>query len=125
MHEEASIKAFASPERADRYLALLKNPRARAKLCASLAHDFALDRRYATPVQGAESASTAIEQALRKLGAPDTCYCLSENKQLDGHDSPLRDALESTVGYGMGTLISCIPGVLGYFEGEDPNTRYI
>ncbi len=33
-------------------------------------------------------------------------------------------ALSETVGYGMGTVISCIPGQLGYFEGES-RERYI
>jgi hypothetical protein len=32
-------------------------------------------------------------------------------------------ALKEVVGYGMGTLISCIPGRLAYFESEDE--RYI
>jgi len=36
----------------------------------------------------------------------------------------LLDALKSVVGYGMGTVISCIPGRLGYFEGEF-RERYI
>jgi hypothetical protein len=125
MHEEASISAFASPERAERYLTLLKNRRGREKLRASLAHDFALDHRYATPVEGPQSSLAAIEQALRKLGALDTCYCLSENKELDGRESALSDALATTVGYGMGTLISCVPGVLAYYEGEGPNDRWI
>jgi len=26
---------------------------------------------------------------------------------------------------GNGTLLSCIPGRLGYFEGEDPGERYV
>jgi len=31
----------------------------------------------------------------------------------------LESALESVVGNGMGTILSCIPGKLAYFEGED------
>jgi hypothetical protein len=30
----------------------------------------------------------------------------------------LLSALEQVVGYGEGTVISCIAGTLGYFEGE-------
>jgi hypothetical protein len=33
-------------------------------------------------------------------------------------------ALKQIVGYGMGTVISCLPGRLGYFEGE-LKERYI
>jgi hypothetical protein len=35
----------------------------------------------------------------------------------------LAEALEAVVGGGFGTLISCIPGRLGYFEGELPRDR--
>jgi len=35
----------------------------------------------------------------------------------------LQTALEKTIGYQMGTFISCIPGKLAYFEDEDG--RYI
>ena len=38
---------------------------------------------------------------------------------------PLFDALEVAIGGGQGTFISCISGVLGHFEGEEPNERYI
>ncbi len=31
----------------------------------------------------------------------------------------LEVALNETVGYQMGTLISCVPGRLAYFENED------
>ena len=37
----------------------------------------------------------------------------------------LRDALGATVTFGMGTLISCIPGELAYYEGESLHARYI
>jgi hypothetical protein len=38
---------------------------------------------------------------------------------------PLYDALEIAIGRGQGTFISCITGVLGYFEGEEADERYI
>jgi len=38
---------------------------------------------------------------------------------MDGREFPLIDALKRIVGYGMGTIVSCIPGKLGYFEDED------
>ena len=55
---------------------------------------------------------------LRGLGAPDTCYLISEDTKFDGKEMELLAALKQIVGYGMGTVISCIPGRLGYFEGE-------
>jgi hypothetical protein len=126
MHqEETSIRAFAAPDRMDRYLTLLRSSRGRAKLRSTLAHSFELDVRYATRVPSADATPLAVEQLLRSLGAPDTCHCLSESTELDGRDLPLAQALTAVIGHGMGTLISCIPGVLGYFEGEDAGERYV
>jgi hypothetical protein len=34
-----------------------------------------------------------------------------------------RDALETIVGSGMGTFLSCVTGSLAYFEGEEPGAR--
>jgi len=42
--------------------------------------------------------------------------CISK---LDGQELLLESALESVVGNGIGTILSCIPGKLAYFEGED------
>jgi hypothetical protein len=123
--EESLVRAFADPARAVRYLALLGSTRGRAKLIASLAHDFRLNSRYATRVASTESNPLAIEKLLRGLGAPDICYCLSENPELDGREMPLGEALSTTVGYGMGTLISCVPGELAYYESEERGDRYV
>jgi hypothetical protein len=41
---------------------------------------------------------------------------MSENSELDGREVELEAALKETVGAQMGTLISCVPGRLGYFE---------
>jgi len=37
----------------------------------------------------------------------------------------LAEAVEKVLGMGMGTFISCIPGKLAYFEGEDENERLL
>jgi hypothetical protein len=34
-------------------------------------------------------------------------------------------ALELVIGSGLGTVISCIPGKLAYYEGELPGDRYV
>jgi hypothetical protein len=57
------------------------------------------------------------------MGAGSKCRVTSENLDLDGREMDLDAALKETIGYGMGTIISCIPGRLAYFEDED--VRYI
>jgi hypothetical protein len=50
------------------------------------------------------------------MGAPDTCAVIGGEN--DGKDMELLTALKQIVGYGTGTVLSCIPGKLAYFEGE-------
>ena len=57
----------------------------------------------------------ALTKLFRAKGAGSTCYVMSENFRLDGWEVDLETALKGTVGGQMGTLISCVPGRLGYF----------
>ncbi len=56
--------------------------------------------------------------------APDTCYVMG-GEDLDGRTLDLRDALQEVVGRNIGTVLSCIPGKLAYYEGENEGERYI
>jgi hypothetical protein len=50
------------------------------------------------------------------MGAPETCHVIGGPG--DGEDTELLTALKQIVGYGIGTVLSCVPGKLAYFEGE-------
>jgi hypothetical protein len=50
------------------------------------------------------------------MGAPGTCHVIGG--ECDSEDMELLTALKQVVGYGTGTVLSCIPGKLAYFEGE-------
>jgi hypothetical protein len=52
----------------------------------------------------------------RAMGAPDTFHVIGGEH--DGKDMELLAALKQIMGYGTGTMLSCIPGKLAYFEGE-------
>ena len=124
-HEAALFKAFVLPQRRDRYTNLLKSAKGRVKIRASLAHFRDLDPRYAHRIDPNNSANEVIARELQRRGAPAESYIISEAAKLDGQTLPLREALDAVVGYGMGTFISCVPGRLAYFEGEEPGERYI
>jgi hypothetical protein len=123
--EEALIRSFAISSKQDRFLEMLANPKRRAKATAQLAHFAWLDPRWIVPIENRMQHPPLINQILRSRGAGETCYILSESSSLDGTHGPLLKTLQEIVGYGMGTLLSCIPGQLGYFEGEGPSDRYI
>jgi hypothetical protein len=124
-HEEQFASSFIVPKKRDRYLTLLQSKHGRDKLLNGFNHCHDLDPRYATLIPSNQQSDTSIESLLRRKGAPDTCYVMSDNRDIDGLEMSLSDALAKTVGMDAGTLISCLPGKLAYFELEGFDGRYI
>jgi hypothetical protein len=125
-HEGQLIKAFISPSRQVRYLDRLKSAKGRrAFLQDRLCHMGDLDERYATRIAPGEQTVDQIYKLLTDRGAPETCHLVSTISDLDGQQIGLLDALQRTFASFEGTLISCIPGHLAYYEGEDMKARYI
>jgi hypothetical protein len=56
---------------------------------------------------------------LQKRHSPRMVFAISEDPTLDQKELPLLEALTQTVGRGMGTVLSCIPGCLAFVETED------
>ena len=123
--EEALIRAFVVNTKRDRLAELLSNPKRRRKATASLAHFRDLDRRFVIELRPNEHDADSVGRALRQRGAGETCHVISEIPELDGKRLPLKIALNEVIGRGMGTLLSCVPGALGYFEGEEPGDRCV
>jgi len=122
-HEEATIKAFIIPVRQERYLEFLKSPKKREKFIAQLAHFKHLNPKFVVGIPGNQQNPSSLQKLLVEKGAGAKCWVISENSELDGKEIDLQTALKETIGYQMGTFISCIPGKLAYFEDEDG--RYI
>jgi hypothetical protein len=122
-HEEATVRAFVIPNRQERYLTFLSNPKRRAKFIAELAHFKALNFTYAKIIPAVQQNATSVAKLLTSKGAGRMCWVISEDSILDARQMDLETALQATIGRGMGTIISCVPGRLAYFEDEDG--RYI
>ena len=60
-----------------------------------------------------------IYRLLQAKGAGLTGWVLSEDPEIDGQEMDLRAALEHVNGRQIGTILSCVPGKLAYFERED------
>jgi hypothetical protein len=125
IHEEMFARNFINPKKRDRYLSLLDTSKGRSKIAHVLDHCEDIDRRYANQVPVNQQNPNAIEKMLRQKGAPEVCHVMSTNPEIDEKEMPLGEALKKTIGMGMGTLISCIPGRLAYFEYEDAGERYV
>jgi hypothetical protein len=125
-HETALVNAFISPNRQPRYLDRLKSAKGRRSfLHDRLYHMGDLDDRYATRIEPGGQSIERIYELLIDRGAPESCHVISTTPDLDGKQIALFDALQRTFASFEGTLISCIPGRLAYYEGEDVKARYI
>jgi hypothetical protein len=122
-HETALVNAFVLPERRARLIDSLQTRRGRENVLVSLYHFRALDPRFAISIPTANHTPSAIRELLAAHGAPTACHVMSTNRELDGRDVDLKVALAGIVGTGDGSLVSCIPGRLGYFE--DESNRFI
>ena len=124
-HEAAFIRAFIIAAKQERLVELLAKPKRRRDVLRTLYHFKDLDPRFMTQVPSAQQTASGIEAVLRARGAPELCYAISTDGHLDGKTVPLRDAITRILGIGHGTLLSCVPGSLGYFEGEESGERYV
>lgn len=125
IHEAAFVRAFIIPAKQGRLLELLSNPKRRNSILQSLPHFRDLDPRFAKQLSPSEQSPKAIERLLLNCGALVECYLISEVNDLDMRTMPLASALEEILGNAGGTFMSCVPGTLGYFEGEEPNDRWL
>ena len=124
--EARIIRAFVVADRKEKYLEALPNSKRRLKVLDRLNHHIDdIDSRYRVSVPPEQHTPSAIEKLLRTRGAPSLCYVMSSSTRLDGREMSLADALKEVIGYQMGTLISCIPGQLAFYESEEIKTRYI
>ena len=123
--EEELFQAFVVPRKRQHYVELLNTKRGREKIRLALDHFGDLDPRFCRRVTHAEHNPADILRLLKSLGAPSTCHLMSVDGQLDGREMVLSEALSEVIGRGQGTFISCVPGRLAYFEGEEANARYI
>ncbi len=98
---------------------MLLNPKTRTKFTRALAHFRDIDPGCKRAVLPSLQSPKGIEQILIAKGAPAVCYLIAEHPKMDGRELPLTEALEETVGSGMGAILSCIPGQLAFIETED------
>lgn len=118
-HEQALIAAFVKRGKRERYRELLSDSRQRRKFLSKLAHFTDFDVKYRLPIPCGKLSVKEIAKQLQQRGSPTNVFVISESSTLDQKDLPLMEALQEIVGYGMGSVISCIPGKLAFIETED------
>jgi hypothetical protein len=111
-HEEGFVRGFVENSKQDRCLSFLGSTKHRHKLTGDLAHFKWLDERYAHSIP-AKTAHTVkeISQLLRSKGASLRVWVISEQPSIDGRELDLEEALSAVWGRGVGSVLSCVPGV--------------
>jgi hypothetical protein len=113
---EKGLSQFIQPAHRPRFLESRRDEKLRVKLPDRLAHFDWLDERFveeAGPRDGDQ-----IVGRLRALGAPGTCFVLSEGDALDGRFMSLEEAIRTILLEDYGALVSCIPGRLAFYADE-------
>ena len=120
MHNEhLLIAAFVKRNKRDRYREILASERLRRKFTNQLAHFTDFDPKYRVPIASNKLFVESIALELQKRHSPSIVYAISEDPTLDQKELQLLEALRQTVGRGIGTVLSCIPGRLAFVETED------
>lgn len=123
-HEFGFVSSFIIPQRRERYLSLLGNPKRRGKLLNRLNHAQDIDlslAREVTPGCIGESLAVFLEQ----MGAGETCYVIADASDMDGQTMDLKEALWRASVHGCGVVVSCLPGRLCFYKPESPTPGFI
>jgi hypothetical protein len=112
--EEATIRAFMSLPKRDRFLQLLANPKRRRRAVGELNHFAGWDPRFTQPLKS----SADIVAELRAVGAPASCHVISDSKELDGQELRLEDAVERAEVFDFASVLCCDPGRIAFFFDE-------
>ena len=105
--ERALVETFIKPAKRERWLELLQKSKGRRKLRASLAHFADFNPATIVTLTSNQQHALSISQLLTGLGAPTTCYLISENSDWDAVEMDLQRALQQVVGYGR-SLAVCL-----------------
>ena len=125
VHEQEFVRSFIQKERRERCSFLLSHPSRRRRFTDELAHFKWLDERFATPVPGSMAHSAEdLVSLLKRNGAGPAVWVISEDRSIDGRALPLQEAMDS-IWCGMGSVLSCIPGKLAFFRGEEMKSELL
>jgi hypothetical protein len=78
-----------------------------------------LDPRYIVHIPSSQQNPADISILLKKSGAADDCWVVSDELELDARRMNLNEVLGEIVGRTSATFLCCIDGKLAYFENEE------
>lgn len=120
-HEEKFITSFILKEKHNRWQTQLNDIQKRTAFLDRLNHSHDLNEKYVTWLKR----NVDIEEMLTRAGSPGQVYILSASIDIDGKFLSIDDAIDQTIRGGWGTIISCLPGRLGFYYDECGERRAI
>lgn len=124
-HEVTFIKSFVVKDRQERFLALVQSKKNRNKFRLLLAHNIELKKEKKLFIKKEEDNKEQIYKLLKQNGSPDTCHIICESSNYDNKEMDLKEAINELFSMNFGYIISCIPGKLAYYQGEDTSHKAI
>lgn len=120
------IKGLLEKSTRRRWHSLFKSQNGRKRFLKKLYHEYMFDDKYTIQLSPSNLLPDDIYDLLKHYGAPDTCYVIANNADIDAKTFNLRECL----GYiadnlDEGLILCCIPGSLLYYIGEAPHNNYI
>jgi hypothetical protein len=119
------VNTFVLPEKRERYIGFLSSEKRRKEFLNELYHFRDFDPTCEVPLSGPADSAEGLLADLRRRGAGDACYVISVNRELDGITRPLAAVISEVFALVEGTIVSCVPACLAYYEGEAPKNRCI
>ena len=101
-HETEFIRAFVIRQKRERFLEFVTSKKGRGKFTFELDHPNFISTEFTRKIVPAQQTAQAIYSLLRKSHAPDICYVISSNEEIDACQFPALDALRKTIGRGLG-----------------------
>ena len=126
VHEQEFVRSFIQKERRERSSFLLSDPNRRREFTTKLAHFNWLDERFATSVPGSMAHTSAeLVSLLKQNGADPIVWVISEDRSIDGRALALQEAMDSIWGRSVGSVLSCVPGKLAFYRGEEMKSELL
>jgi len=118
----AGLAQFLDKKSARRFGKLAAIPKRRHDIADMLCHKFWPESKYI--IDCAKATKDEILLQLRQLKSPENVFVFGASC-VPGMVMNLSDAVSEIYGYAAGQIVSCVPGKLAFFEGEDIGDRMI
>ncbi|SHF14130.1 hypothetical protein SAMN05444392_10892 [Seinonella peptonophila] len=128
--EKIIVKSLFNKRFQDRILFELASTKKRFNVSSRFNYPYeVIKNQYLIQIPPPNSYYLDILELLKEYGPIQTGYVISTFfSEIDGRHLPIREALDKVVGFGMPSLVSCIPDRLAYLECEQeygPPDRFI